>query len=113
MRKDSIKINSVLNSMKSLLQVVFPLITFPYVSRVLQVEGMGKVSFSSSVMSYFSMIASLGVSTYAIRECAKVKEDKQKLRSIASEIFTINMITTLVSYAALFLMIFFASSSGV
>lgn len=43
---------------------LFPLLTFPYVSRVLQVEENGKVAFVSSIVSYFMMIGSLGIPTY-------------------------------------------------
>lgn len=101
MENGNIKRNSIYNSIKSFLQVIFPLITFPYISRMLQVEGVGKINFSSSVMNYFIMIASLGVNTYAIRECAKVKNDREKLGQVASEIFSIDVITTAISYFAL------------
>ena len=92
---EQIKKNSIYNSIKSYIQVVFPLITFPYISRVLQAENVGKINFIDSFMSYFVMISTLGINTYAIRECAKVKGDKIRLGKTASEIFTINLITTL------------------
>ena len=57
----------------------FPLITFPYVSRILGVSGTGKVSFAISVVSYFTMVAALGIPTYGIRTTAKVRDDQEKL----------------------------------
>ena len=58
--------------------VLFPLISFPYISRVLGVEGIGKFQYCTSVISYFTLFSSLGINTYAIREAAKVRGDREK-----------------------------------
>lgn len=99
----SIKENAVYNAIKTGSTILFPFITFPYVSRTLMSESIGKVNFSASIVSYFALIASLGISTYAIRECASVREDKTSLDKLASQIFSINVCTTIVSYLALFI----------
>ena len=83
MAKSSIKINIVLNIIKTIAILLFPLITFPVVSIALGPENIGKVDFANSYVSYFSLIASLGISVYAIRECAIVKDDKEKLMESA------------------------------
>lgn len=83
---------------------VFPLVTFPYVSRVLGTSGNGKIAFITSVASYFSMIASLGIPTYGIRACATVRDDKEKLSKTVHELLLIHSIMTIVS-----LILFFAS----
>ena len=101
MKEKSIKRNSILNVIKTISSIVFPLITFPYISRVLKPENVGKVNFGISYISYFSMIASLGVTTYAIRECSSVRNDKNVLGKRASEIFSINICTTIVAYILL------------
>lgn len=101
MSEKSIKVNSILNVIKTISSIIFPLITFPYISRVLQPENVGKVNFGSSFVSYFSLIASLGITTYAIRECSAVRGDKKKLGEKASQIFSINVSTTIVAYALL------------
>ena len=98
---NSIKRNAVLNTIKTVFGIIYPLITFPYISRILMAENVGKLGFGSSVVSYFSLIASLGVATYAIRECAKVKHDREELGEVASQIISINIISTLVAYLAL------------
>ncbi len=67
----SIKKNALLNIFRTLLSIVFPLITFPYATRILLPEGIGKVQFASGIISYFVMIADLGIGTYGIRETAK------------------------------------------
>ena len=71
MRKKSLGVNAFLNSLRSLLNIIFPLITFPYISRVLNVVGIGKYNFSNSIVSYFQLIGTLGISTYPIREGTK------------------------------------------
>ena len=76
--KKSLSVNALLNTMKTIFGIIFPLITFPYVSRILGVENVGKVNFSSSIVSYFTLIAAFGVSTYAIREGAKIRDNKKK-----------------------------------
>lgn len=90
----SLGINAFLNVIRSSLSVVFPLITYPYAFRTLHAENMGKIDFSNSIISYFSLIAVLGVSSYAVREGAKVRDDKEKIDKLSSEIFSINIVTT-------------------
>lgn len=105
MKTKSVGVNAVLNTIKQLCAIVFPLITFPYISRVLQVENYGKVNFGSSIISYFALFAALGISNYAIREGARIRKDKIKFRSFANEVFTINVISTVVSYILLLLLV--------
>ncbi len=107
MAKKSIKKNTFFSVLKTGSSILFPLITFPYISRVLLTENVGKINFGLSVVSYFSLIASLGISTYAIRECSAVRDDKQKLSGISSQIFSINIITTIIAYVALALTLIF------
>jgi O-antigen/teichoic acid export membrane protein len=73
---------------------IFPLITFPYVSRILLASGNGKVNFAASVANYFMMVASLGIPTYGIRACAKVRDDKEALSKTVQEILIINFVST-------------------
>lgn len=102
MRKEkSIGMNAVLNGFKTILSVIFPLITYPYAARVLQVENIGKVDFSNSIVNYFVLFAGLGISTYAIREGARVRDSNKKLEKFTNEVFSINAISTLVSMITL------------
>ncbi|RHM59393.1 MULTISPECIES: oligosaccharide flippase family protein [Coprobacillaceae] len=101
----SLRVNTILNIIKTASSIIFPFITFPYVSRVLMPEYIGKVNFGSSYVSYFSLIATLGITTYAVRECSKCKNDKNKLSREASEIYSINIFTTIIAYVLLFLSI--------
>ena len=78
MKVRSLKFNSVVNLIKTILGIIFPLITFPYASRVLGATGIGKVDYANSISNYFILFASLGIATYTIREGAKVRDDKKK-----------------------------------
>lgn len=107
MKQHNLKLNAILNTIKTLFGIIFPLITFPYVSRVLMPENIGKVNFGSSFVSYFSLIASLGISTYAIRECSAKRNNKNELSETASQIFSINICTTVIAYVLMFLTLLF------
>lgn len=92
MKQKSLKLNFIMNAILTMSQFIFPLITFPYVSRILLPEGTGKVSFATSVVTYFAMFAQLGIPTYGIRACAQVRDDQEELTRTTQEIFIINMI---------------------
>lgn len=96
----SLKKNFLMNIILTMSSIIFPLITFPYVSRVLGPVGTGKVSFASSVINYFSLFAQLGIPTYGIRVCAEVRDDHEKLTRTVQELLTINLIMDVITYAA-------------
>ena len=97
MKIHSVKFNFIMNFIMSASSIVFPLITFPYISRVLMATGNGKVATASAVITYFNMFASLGIPTYGIRACAKVRDDKEKLSKTVQELLIINSITMLLT----------------
>ena len=102
-KEKSLKKNFCMNAILTMSQFIFPLITFPYVSRILLAEGTGKVSFATSIISYFAMFAQLGIPTYGIRACAQVRNDKKKLSKTAQEIFIINIIMSILAYIVFFI----------
>lgn len=106
-KKHSIKYNFIMNTILKMSAFIFPLITFPYISRVLGAEINGKLSFADSFVSYFVMLASLGIPTYGIRACAQCRNDKVKLSKTVHELIIISSILTLVSYIALVFLILF------
>ncbi len=106
-KRNSLKVNAVLNIIKQCCAIIFPLITFPYVSRTLGVEAYGKVNFSSSIISYISLLAGLGVSSYAVREGARIRDDKNKFEKFASEVFSINVVSTVIAYVLLAILVLF------
>ena len=107
MKKKSIKLNFIMNIILTMSSFIFPLITFPYVSRVLLPVGTGKVSMATSVITYFSMFAQLGIPTYGIRACAKVRDNREKLSKVAQELLIINIIMSMISYMVLIILLFY------
>jgi flippase wzx len=97
----SIKFNFIMNFILTVSNFLFPLITFPYVSRVLLPEGTGKVAFALSIVSYFTIFASFGVATYGIRAVAQVRDDKERLSKTMHELLFINIISMTIVYVAL------------
>lgn len=107
MKVSSVKTNAVLNVVRTLMSLIFPLITFPYTSRVLGPMGTGKVVYAKSIVSYFAMLAMLGINTYGLREGAKIRDNRNALSKFYKEILSINLITTFIAYILLFFAITF------
>ena len=107
MAEKSLKKNAALNVIKTLMGILFPLITFPYASRILLPDGIGKVNFANSVVAYFAIFSSLGISSYGIREAAKVRCDRGLLSKLVQELFLINLFSTIVAYCFFFIALFF------
>lgn len=103
--KNSIRYNYVMNLILTVSNVLFPLLTFPYFSRILLPVGIGKVAFAQSFIAYFIMIAQLGMPIYGIRKCAQVRDDKIKLSKTVHELLMISILMVIISYLILFVII--------
>ena len=101
-KQKSLKLNFIMNAILTMSSFLFPLITFPYVSRVLLPMGTGRVSFANSVVTYFVMISQLGIPTYGIRACAVVRDDEEKLKKTVYELFFINVVMSIFAYIVFF-----------
>ena len=101
MKEKSIRRNFIMNALLAVSSLIFPLISFRYASRILMPDGIGKVSFVTSVTAYFSMFAQLGIPTYGIRACAKVRDDRKALSITVHELLGINLVMDFISYALL------------
>jgi O-antigen/teichoic acid export membrane protein len=102
----SVQKNFIYNALLSLSQVVFPLITFPYVARVILPSGIGQVAFVESICRYAILFAALGIPIYGVREVAKLKNEGDKLNKLFTELIVIHFVITIV-ILGLFLMIIF------
>lgn len=105
MKSKSISLNFIMNFLLTASSILFPLITFPYVSRVLGPTGTGAVAMGTSLVSYFTMVAMLGVPTYGIRACAKVRDDRKQLSRTVQELLIINLVMALIAYVAFFVLL--------
>ena len=101
-KKPSVVLNYFMNTLLTMSSFIFPFITFPYVSRVLGVEGNGKVQLAISFIYYFTMFAQLGIPTYGIKACAAVRENRKELSKTVHELLIINIMMTAIAYVAFF-----------
>jgi len=92
-----IRKNFLYNSSLNLLNIIYPIITLPYVSRILGVEQIGIYTFITTIVTYFRLFSSLGTPLYGTREIAKFKHDFNSRNSVFNEIFSINIITSICS----------------
>jgi O-antigen/teichoic acid export membrane protein len=100
------KKNIFYNVILALSQVLFPLITFPYLARTLGPEHVGLINFSESFARYFILLAAVGIPIYGVREIAKTQNDLEERSKVFLEIFIINIITT-ISLSAIYLFCIF------
>lgn len=92
----SVKRNAVYNILLAVSQVLLPLITFPYVSRILLPLGVGTYTFVDSYTQYFVLIAALGIPIYGMREIAKSKGSFQERSQVFSELLSIHFLVSLI-----------------
>lgn len=101
----SLKRNFIISLIKTMIVSVTPIIIFPYAARILGTSGIGKVQYIQSVAGFFQIFASFGITTYGIREGAKLRDDNKKLGKFTTELILINLFTTiltLIMYSFLF-----------
>lgn len=92
----------------TLLQIagyIFPLITIPYLARVIGVDSFGKIAFASAVIGYFSTIADWGFNFTATRDVSKNRDDKEKVSEIFSNVFWSRWLLTILSFFVLVILI--------
>lgn len=95
--KKSIKKNYLYNLIYQILTIIIPIITAPYLARVLGVKGTGVTSYTLSIVSYFIIFGSIGVSSYGQREIAMNRDDKNKCSKLFWELFLLKLFTSVLS----------------
>jgi len=105
MKQKSVAVNAVINVIRQCCTVLFPLIITKHVTGALGAENYGKIGFGNSIVEYFALFAALGISAYAVREGAKRREKPEEFSRLCSQIFTLNILTTAVSYGVLFVLL--------
>ena len=99
-RAHSVTYNVVMNAIVMTSSFIFPLITVPYISRVLLEYGNGLVSFSQNFAYYFAVVASMGVASYGVVACSRARDDKCELTRTTLEILVVLALASLVLTAA-------------
>lgn len=97
MSKKSITKNYIYNMVYQVLILILPLVTTPYLSRVLGAEGIGIYGYTYSIVTYFILFGSLGVALYGQREIAYAGDDKEKRKKIFIEVNIFRFITIAVA----------------
>lgn len=92
MTKKSITRNFIFNTILTMSSFIFPLISFPYVSRVLMADGLGRVTFASSIIDYALTFAMLGMPLYGVKVCVGYIKNKEKLSQTVRELLVINLL---------------------
>ena len=82
MRRKNVKLNYLYNAAYQVLLLVAPLLTAPYLSRVLEPDGVGTASYVESVAAYFTLFAAMGITTYGQREISYVQDDAAKRSAV-------------------------------
>ena len=106
----SIKINAIFNSIYQILTMIVPLITAPYIARVLGAENNGLYSYYYSIVTYFVLIATFGFNDLGTKYIAEVRDDKSKVNTRFWAILTSKLILGCVVIASYFIFSFFVYS---
>ena len=97
----SLKKNFGYNLVLTLCKYLFPLMTYPYVSRVLGVDKIGLCNFVDSIINYFVLFSTLGITSYGVREIAKCRNDLVRKNKVFSNLLAINFIGTILAIVVL------------
>lgn len=96
-----IKKNRIASAIYKALGVIIPVISFPYLARVLGTKGIGSIVFAQAFVAVIGIIAQLGIPIYAMRVCEEISDDEEELSKTAHEILMLNLIMCFVSYVIL------------
>lgn len=97
--------NSIYNVAYKLLNAIFPLISIIYASHIILANGIGLVSSAQNIAQYFVIAASLGIPLYGAKHIARAKDDNKRTSKTFSELFVINLISTLICTTLYYLLI--------
>lgn len=106
MKKRSIRVNFFYQAANQILTLFIPLITTPYISRVLKAEGIGKFSYTYSVICYLIIFSNLGINEYSSRKMSTIQGDKEKQIELFWQILgtkLINFILPIIVYISIVL----------
>lgn len=106
MEQKSLKKNAIWNFIYTGTNLISPLITAPYVSRVLGASNLGQVEFARSFTQWFIIFAAFGITTYGVRAISQVRDNKKLLSKTFSELFVVNLLFSIVSTIIYLIVIF-------
>lgn len=95
----SISKNIFFKLLLNIFNLIIPILIGPYALRVLGPENMGTVNFSQTIYGYFYIFAGFGVYQYGLREVSRVRDNKEKLSSVFTNLFIFTLITNIITVA--------------
>lgn len=98
MKNNNIRYSVIVHMIRTITVTILSFISFPFACRALGDAGMGTYTWANTFVYYFLTLAKLGIPTIAIRECTKVRDDKEALSHKAQEFFLLQAILTLLSF---------------
>lgn len=101
MEKKSIASNYIYNLIYQIILAVIPLVTTPYLTRVLGAENLGIYSYTYSIATIFFLLSALGINTYGQREIAYVQDSPEKYSKVFWELVIVRCGATVISATAL------------
>ena len=102
----SIKKNFIFNLINTVSALLFPLITFPYASRILLADGIGQVQFYQSIINYIILLSSIGIPLYGIKEIARARDNKEELSRTTIELLSLSVLLSIIGYVIVALLCF-------
>ena len=104
--EDRTRTNVIVNIIRTLVMTLLSFITFPWVCRYLGAHQVGIYTWANTFVMYFLILAKIGIPNLAIRECVKVRDDKEKLSNKVQTFFIIQLITTCLSFGLMTVVVF-------
>lgn len=102
LKTKSLSLNYILYNFRTVLEILIPLITFPYITRVLGPDSLGKVGYAESILGYFIIFSQLGVPSYGTREIARVRDSLHNRSCTFWELTIFLAITTVFAVVSYF-----------
>lgn len=102
----NIRINVIVNIIRTVVLTLLSFITFPWVCRCLGDAAVGTYTWANTFVAYFLILAKIGIPNLAVRECVKVRNDKEKLSNKVQGFFLLQLISTVLSFALMTMVVF-------
>ncbi|MBR0295184.1 MAG: oligosaccharide flippase family protein [Bacilli bacterium] len=104
--KDNVRVNVIVNLIRTFVLTILSFVTFPWVCRALEDTVLGSYSWALTFVSYFLILAKIGIPNFAVRECVKVRDDKEKLSNKVQVLFILQGIATIGSFVIMSIIVF-------
>ena len=105
--KNDVRINVIVNLIRTLVLTLLSFITFPWVCRYLGDSALGTYTWANTFVGYFLILAKIGLPNLAVRECVKVRDNKEVFSNKVQSFFLLQLITTVLSFGLMCFFVFF------